>query len=69
MNSKDFNIYLPKYLSDDEVKVLFEDLKKFPNNIDSRFYSFFSIDDAIVYQGDGIKNIPTIISKNRYYLD
>ena len=59
MNSKDFNIYLPKYLSDEEVKVLFEDLKKFPNNIDSRFYSFFSIDDAIVYQGDGIKNIPT----------
>ena len=63
MNSKDFNIYLPKYLSDEEVKVLFEDLKKFPNNIDSRFYSFFSIDDAIVYQGDGIKNIPEIESK------
>ena len=63
MNSKDFNIYLPKYLSDEEVKVLFEDLKKFPNNIDSRFYSFFSIDDAIVYQGDGIKNLPEIESK------
>lgn len=50
--------YLPQYLSDSDAKKLFSALKDFPNNIDERFYSNYSLDDNILYQGDCLKDIP-----------
>ena len=50
--------YLPQYLSDSDTKKLFSALKDFPNNIDERFYSNYSLDDNILYQGDCLKDIP-----------
>ena len=50
--------YLPQYLSDSDAKQLFSALKDFPNNIDERFYSNYSLDDNILYQGDCLKDIP-----------
>lgn len=52
-------IYLPKFLSSESSKELFDGLKDFPNNIDSRFYTNH-IDESILYQGDGIMNMPVI---------
>ena len=56
---EDIKKYLPQYLSDNDAKQLFSALKDFPNNIDERFYSNYSLDDNILYQGDCLKDIPT----------
>jgi len=56
---EDIKKYLPQYLSDSDAKQLFLALKDFPNNIDERFYSNYSLDDNILYQGDCLKDIPT----------
>jgi hypothetical protein len=68
MNFDDFKLYLPKYLSADSEKELFEGLKNFPTNIDARLYTTYLKDEEIIYQGDGIKemlviNLPTIEAK------
>ena len=55
---EDIKKYLPQYLSDSDAKQLFLALKDFPNNIDERFYSNYSLDDNILYQGDCLKDIP-----------
>ncbi|WP_314206323.1 hypothetical protein [Capnocytophaga bilenii] len=55
---EDIKKYLPQYLSDRDAKQLFSALKDFPNNIDERFYSNYSLDDNILYQGDCLKDIP-----------
>jgi hypothetical protein len=55
---EDIKKYLPQYLSDSDAKQLFLALKDFPNNIDSRFYSNYNLDDDILYQGDCLKDIP-----------
>lgn len=60
MNLDDFKIYLPKYLSADSERELFEGLKDFPVNIDSRFYTSLLLQNNIIYQGDGIKNMLVI---------
>ena len=31
---EDFKVYLPKYLTPESEKALYEELKKFPNNVD-----------------------------------
>ncbi|MFT5699808.1 MAG: hypothetical protein ACI8ZB_002674 [Desulforhopalus sp.] len=49
--------YLPQYLSDEKEKGLFEELKQFPNNIDSRIYTDSLKSSQICYQGDGINNL------------
>ena len=59
MNLDDIQIYLPKYLSAESSKELFEGLKDFPNNIDSRLYTNY-LQDPIIYQGDGLKNMLAI---------
>lgn len=51
--------YLPKYLSEQNYQNLLEELKSFPDNIDTRMYTS-SLDDEILYQGDGIGNMPII---------
>lgn len=56
---EDIKKHLPQYLSDSDAKQLFSALKDFPNNIDERFYSNYSLDDNILYQGDCLKDIPT----------
>jgi hypothetical protein len=48
--------YLPQYLSIDDTKKLFNELKNFPYNIHQRFYA--AIEGNIIYQGDGIEGIP-----------
>jgi hypothetical protein len=54
---EDIDIYLPKYLSPQSEKKLFEELKQFPENIDDRLYMTYSLDPDIVYQGDGINGL------------
>jgi len=49
--------YLPHYLSAESQSELFEDLKKFPNNIDQRFYSYSLTKDENFYQGDGVRKL------------
>lgn len=60
MNFDDFKIYLPKFLSAESDKELFEGLKSFPNNLDSRMYTNYLEDTNIIYQGDGIKDLLVI---------
>jgi len=49
--------YLPYYLSADDRQKLFEDLKKFPQNIDKRMYSESLLTKPLIYQGDGIDGL------------
>ena len=58
---EDIEVYLPKFLSANSKKALFEGLRQFPDNIDSRFYTNRLRNDRIVYQGDGIQNLPFLI--------
>lgn len=52
--------YLPQYLSDEDQSELFKDLKKFPNNLDFRFYSRHLTKENSVYQGDGLTSLLVI---------
>ncbi|MCX8481216.1 MAG: hypothetical protein ORN58_04775 [Sediminibacterium sp.] len=60
MNFDDFKLYLPKYLSSESDKELFNCLKDFPCNIDKRLYSSKLFNEEILYQGDGIKDLLVI---------
>ncbi|NJO88532.1 MAG: hypothetical protein HC831_05880 [Chloroflexia bacterium] len=57
MNLEDFKLFLPKFLSAESDKELFDSLKNFPDNIDSRIYTNYLSDSNIIYQGDGIKDM------------
>lgn len=57
MKIEDFKLYLPKFLSAESDKELFDSLKDFPNNIDSRIYTNYLSDSDIIYQGDGISDM------------
>lgn len=68
MNLDDIQIYLPKYLSSESSKELFEGLKDFPDNLDSRLYTNY-LKDEIIYQGDGLRkmlavNLPDVNLKS-----
>ncbi len=54
----DIRLYLPKYLCPDTEGKLFNDLKDYPDSIDSRMYGFIGKSDSILYQGDGILDMP-----------
>ncbi len=60
MQLEDFKLYLPKFLSAESDKELFDGLKNFPNNIDTRIYTNYLLDTNIIYQGDGIKDLLVI---------
>ncbi len=60
MNLEELRIYLPKFLSAESEKELFEGLKDFPTNINSRFYASKFSQEDVIYQGDGIKNMLVI---------
>jgi hypothetical protein len=49
--------YLPQYLSAPSLEALFEDLKKFPDNLDKRLYSKNLPNSEIIYQGDGLSGM------------
>ena len=57
MNLDDLKIYLPKYLSPESEKQLFDSLKDFPSNIDERLYTTFLEKEPIIFQGDGLENL------------
>jgi len=48
--------FLPKYLSPKSRDNLFDELKKYPDNIDKRFYSR-NVETDNLYQGDGIRDL------------
>lgn len=57
MKLEDFKLYLPKFLSAESDKELFDSLKGFPNNIDTRIYTNYLSGTDIIYQGDGINDM------------
>jgi len=57
MNLDDLKIYLPKYLSEESEKQLFDSLKDFPSNIDQRLYTEYLENEPIIFQGDGLQNL------------
>ena len=62
MSFDEIKKFLPQYLSDDNKHSLFSELESFPKNIDQRLYSSgYEIKDNIIYQGDGLSNIPIFL--------
>ena len=57
MNFDEVKIYLPKFLSEESDRVLFNGLIDFPENIDERLYTTYLNDTRIIYQGDGLNNL------------
>lgn len=57
MTFDDIKIYLPKFLSIESESSLFEGLKDFPNNLDSRLYTIALKHSENIFQGDGIKDM------------
>jgi hypothetical protein len=53
----DIKVFLPKYLSEEDQKKLFDQLKEFPTNIDKRMYSTAFDGREFLLQGDGVANI------------
>jgi len=53
----EIKIYLPKFLSAESDKELFEGLRRFPDNIDSTLYTNYLEDTPVIYQGDGLKDM------------
>ncbi len=53
----DLKIFLPKFLSSESEKELFEGIKEFPENIDERIYTEYLKDSEVIFQGDGIKDL------------
>ncbi len=62
---EDIEVYLPKFLSAGSKHALFEGLQQFPDNIDSRMYTNRLANDHILYQGDGLPNLPFLTIPER----
>jgi hypothetical protein len=60
MNWEEIKVYLPKFLSAESEKELFEGLKEFPINYINRFYSNSALYNNVLLQGDGIRDLPVI---------
>ena len=58
--------YLPQYLSAESQDVLFKDLKKFPDNIDQKFYSHVILELESYHQGDGVSELLVIDFPNTH---
>ncbi len=59
MNLDDISKYLPQYLSQQNQKELFQQLKDFPNNYHKIFATLTNFDNGII-QSDVVENIPFI---------
>lgn len=57
LNLEELKLYLPKFLSAESDSQLFEGLKDFPNNIESRFYTTALENSTLIFQGDGFNNL------------
>lgn len=64
---EDFRLFLPKFLSATFSEELFAALKSFPDNIDSRFFTDYLKDKPILFQGDGIRDLPLVDFNNRSF--
>lgn len=60
MNFDEIKLYLPKFLSSESEKQLFEGLRDFPQNLDSRLYTSALKNSKNIFQGDGIKDLLVI---------
>lgn len=60
MNWEEIKVYLPKFLSAESEKELFEGLKEFPINYITRFYCKSAIYNNSLLQGDGIRDLPVV---------
>lgn len=49
--------YLPRYLSLSAQEDLFEELKRFPENMDQRLYTINLAGEQQIYQGDGYRDL------------
>jgi len=56
----DFKYHLPRYLTEESIKHLFEEIRNFPDNIDGRMFTASLKDEKTMFQGDGISNLPVI---------
>ncbi|TAG88973.1 MAG: hypothetical protein EAZ20_07480 [Bacteroidetes bacterium] len=56
----DIKLYLPKYLSEESTKDLFDKLGKFPDNISNSLYSNSLSEETNILQGDGMRNFLVI---------
>ncbi len=54
---EDITKYLPKYLSGSSQEELFNELKRFPDNIDQRLYTASLKEKPNIFQGDGIRDL------------
>jgi hypothetical protein len=63
----DIKTFLPKYLSEEDSKRLFDELKDFPKNIDKRFYTTYLDNQDIIFQGDGLKDFTVINLPNEKF--
>ena len=57
MNFEELKVYLPKFLSPESDNELFIEIKNFPDNLDSRLYTNYLLEEPFIYQGDGIKEM------------
>ena len=57
MTLDEIKLYLPKFLSPTSERQLFEELERFPGNIDQRFYTHRLWEEQTIFQGDGIKDL------------
>lgn len=57
MNLDDLSLYLPKYLSEEASSALFNSLRDFPSNVNSKFYSNKLNTEEVFFQGDRLKDV------------
>jgi hypothetical protein len=60
MSLEEFKLYLPKYLSQESERELFDSLKDFPDSVTDKFYTTYLKDQKILLQGDGLKSLLVI---------
>lgn len=57
----DFKVYLPRYLSDESLNVMFEDIKKFvQNGSNDEVYTSRLKNEKMIFQGDAIQEMPAV---------
>lgn len=57
---EDIKKFLPQFLSQGDSAALFDEIKKFPQNIDYRFYTERLKEEKFILQGDGVRELPNV---------
>lgn len=60
MNDEELRVFLPSYLSSDSERILIDNLKDFPDNIDDRMYTDYLKGEKVIYQGDGLIDLVVV---------